>query len=157
MHVHQGFPNLRLNTQTNRPTVHPGNRPPFSPDLAPKPKPIWLFQQPFAVQNFGDQFALGSIQAEKAFHNRPACAFADAGCVHPRAEDCLQGIQDDGLPGACFTGKDHQSGCELECQIIDDGEIADAQFFQHKSSNTQPSGLSISRGGNQGSINCPPD
>jgi len=157
MDIHQGFANLRLYAQTNRPTVHAGNRPPFSPDLAPEPQTIRFFQQSFAVKQFVDQFALRSFQAEESFYNRPVRAFTDAGCVHPRAEDRTQCVQNDGFSGACLTGKNHQSRGELKRQIIDNCEIADAQLFQHNPSKTQPLGLSVSRGGNQSSIGCPPN
>ena len=146
VHIHQGFTNFGLNTQTDRSTVHPGDRATLSPDLTPEPQPVRLFQQALPVQQFVDELPLRSLQAEEPFHNCPVCPFADAGCVHPRAKDRSQGIQDDGLPGTSLTSKDHQSGGELECQIIDNRKIADAQFFQHNPSKTQASGLSISRG-----------
>jgi len=157
MHVHQGFTNLGLNTQADRPSVHAGNRSPFRPDLAPQPKAIRLFQQPFTLQQSGYRLTFRSIQAEKTFHDRPVSTFAHAGRVHPRAKDRSQRVQDDGLARACLTGEDHQSGGELECQIIDNGKITNAQFFQHKTSKTHSFGLSISRGRYQSGVNNPPN
>ena len=136
MHVHQGFTYLRLHTQADCPPVHSGDRPPFSPNFPSKPKSIRLLKQPFAVQQFVDYFTLRSFQAEKTFHDRPLSAFANAGRIHPRAKDRPQRIQDDGLASACLTSEDDQSGGKLECQVLNDCKISNAQFFQHIPSKT---------------------
>ena len=47
------------------------------------------------------------------------------------AEAEAEGIHEDGLAGAGLAGDDGEAGREFQLQVLDDGELADAQQTQH--------------------------
>ena len=51
--------------------------------------------------------------------------------VAPLAEHQCEGVDEDGLPRACFSGEDGETAVELELEMFDDDEVADGQSAQH--------------------------
>ena len=41
----------------------------------------------------------------------------------------MDGLQDDRLAGAGLSGEHHQTVAEVDAQLLDEGEIRDAQFL----------------------------
>src|SRR5919201_1833319 len=58
--------------------------------------------------------------------------------LRPAAEDEVQRIDEDALPGARLSGKHVEPWREMRLELVDDGERADAQQLQHAGSLAKP-------------------
>lgn len=70
---------------------------------------------------------LGLRQGEHAFYDGLVRTGADVVCVSSSAQEKADGVDDDGLASAGFSGQGIETGRWLELQMLYDGEVADGQ------------------------------
>jgi hypothetical protein len=70
-------------------------------------------------------------QLERRLDDRAIGTGPDERAVAPIARHQSEGVDDDGLSGAGFAGEDVQSGTELDDEVVDRHEVADAQRLEH--------------------------
>jgi hypothetical protein len=72
----------------------------------------------------------GTLEDESAFVAGISTG-ADEGFIGPLAQEKLEGADDDGFAGAGLSGNGGEAGGEGPLEVLDKGEIADAEGGEH--------------------------
>ena len=137
--VHEPPADLAEQGRADGPPVDPRNRPPTGAHLACQHQPARLVSfQAMLGQQGRDPGRSGRVEPECPLDLRALGPGAHDILRRPVAQQQADGVDDDGLAGACLAGQHVEAGSEGQIQVLDDGEITNAQFCQHGSSHLQP-------------------
>ena len=126
--VHQERAELAEDRRGGRAAVDPGARAALGRDLA-------AHDDARVLDVEAERFDLApgaAVEAlEGAFDDRLGGAGTNAAARGPLAEEKSERVDEHGLAGAGLTGEDVEAGAEVEGDVGDGGEVADAEFGEH--------------------------
>ena len=129
--IHQDFAQFFQQRQTDNMAIQARYAAAFPADFARHGNVVRVVKQFFPLEDFDCSRAPGAGELEGTLDMCQVGLRTDGIDVGMTAHKDIQGVHNDGFPGAGLPGQDDQAWPEFQVEPVDNGEVLDVQFSQH--------------------------